>query len=410
MNKFASRMVHWSRKAKLAITVGMLMVSLAAIVTTVNLQRHYNSLREETQDQARLILNMLEQAVGEPLYRGDKDSLTRVVSLAETTAPLQAIRIYDINGMLLLSSHEVQGAAIKSAQYDVTKIYINWHNDALWAAQIVTWNGQPVGSIQIALSTAAMRGKLKAAGYFALIVAVLSVIIIFVLMILTLRQIAAPLQELQRAALNISQGQMHVQIAFAADDEIGQLAQAFNRMSQAIQEREAALQATNQSLQARNAELETTSARLQEFSRSQDQLETALRQITTPAVPVWEGIIVLPLSGQIDRERIETITIGLLNGIQEHDARIAILDITGVPEMDERAAHALLLAAQAADLMGCRPVLTGLRPEFAHAWIALGLQSERLVTRSTLQDGIAWALKLEGSTDRRVRLDAQTNK
>ena len=68
------------------------------------------------------------------------------------------------------------------------------------------------------------------------------------------------------------------------------------------------------------------------------------------------------------------------------------MDITGVSVVDTQVANALLQAARAVTLLGAQVVLTGIRPEVAQALVGLGVELRGLVTRSTLQSGIAYAL------------------
>jgi rsbT co-antagonist protein RsbR len=82
----------------------------------------------------------------------------------------------------------------------------------------------------------------------------------------------------------------------------------------------------------------------------------------------------------------------------ETHAQVAILDITGVPVVDTQVANALLRAAQAVKLLGAQVVLTGIRPEVAQTLVGLGVDLGDIVTRGTLQSGIAFALG-RGATD-----------
>jgi rsbT co-antagonist protein RsbR len=111
-----------------------------------------------------------------------------------------------------------------------------------------------------------------------------------------------------------------------------------------------------------------------------------------------QGIIVMPLSGQIDSDRAQRIIDNLLAGIEEHDAKIAILDITGAPVVDTIVAQYLIRAARAASLMGCRPLLVGIRPEIAMVLVELGIDMEGLMTFSDLQSGVEYALRALGMT------------
>ena len=73
-------------------------------------------------------------------------------------------------------------------------------------------------------------------------------------------------------------------------------------------------------------------------------------------------------------------------------AKTAIIDITGVPVVDTQVASALLRAAQAVRLLGAQVMLTGIRPEVAQTLVGLGVNLGDIITRSTLQSGIAYAI------------------
>jgi anti-anti-sigma regulatory factor len=120
---------------------------------------------------------------------------------------------------------------------------------------------------------------------------------------------------------------------------------------------------------------------------------TALRELSTPLIPITNGVVAMPLVGTIDSSRAQQIMETLLEGIGTHVAETAILDITGVRIVDTQVAQALLQAAQAARLLGAQVVLTGIRPEVAQALVHLGADLHTMVTHSNLQSGIAYALE-----------------
>ena len=122
--------------------------------------------------------------------------------------------------------------------------------------------------------------------------------------------------------------------------------------------------------------------------------QAALRELSTPLIPLAEGILAMPLIGTIDAARAAQILDTLLDGVAAQRARVAILDITGVRLVDAQVASALLNAARAVRLLGAHVILTGIRAEVAQALVLIGADLGDLTTRSTLQSGIASALKL----------------
>ncbi len=122
----------------------------------------------------------------------------------------------------------------------------------------------------------------------------------------------------------------------------------------------------------------------------------ALRELSTPLIPLFAGVLAMPLIGTIDAGRAEQILHTLLDGVSAQQTRVAILDITGVRVVDAQVASALLNAARAVRLLGAEVILTGIRAEVAQTLVHIGADLSDLTTRSTLQSGIAYALKLLG--------------
>ncbi len=118
-----------------------------------------------------------------------------------------------------------------------------------------------------------------------------------------------------------------------------------------------------------------------------------LRELSTPLIPINDQVMVMPLIGTVDSYRTQQVMDSLLQGIAANHAQIAIIDITGVPVVDSQVADALVRAARAVRLLGARVILTGIRPEVAQTLVGLGIDLSGIVTRGSLQSGIAYALQ-----------------
>ena len=135
---------------------------------------------------------------------------------------------------------------------------------------------------------------------------------------------------------------------------------------------------------------------LQEASANQAQLREAIQELSTPIIPVYNGVLVVPLVGRVDSARAQTLTETMLEAIAREQAEIVLLDITGVAVVDTEVANHLMQTARAAALLGSQVVLVGISAEVAQTLVQLGLDLGQLVTLSNLQSGLEYALARYG--------------
>jgi rsbT co-antagonist protein RsbR len=119
--------------------------------------------------------------------------------------------------------------------------------------------------------------------------------------------------------------------------------------------------------------------------------QALLAELSSPLIPLADGVLAMPLIGTIDAARAEHIVATLLAGVAELRARAVILDITGARAIDAGVADALLRAARAVRLLGAEAILTGVGPDVAQTLVALGVDMRGLVTLASLRSGIEYA-------------------
>ncbi|PMP79181.1 MAG: anti-anti-sigma factor [Chloroflexus aggregans] len=124
--------------------------------------------------------------------------------------------------------------------------------------------------------------------------------------------------------------------------------------------------------------------------------QQTIRELSTPILPLYEGILVVPLVGAIDSFRAGQIMERLLTAIAERQSDIVIIDITGVPVIDTAVANYLLQTARAAQLIGVQVILVGIGPEIAQTIVQLGVDLSRIIIGASLQNGLELALSRIG--------------
>lgn len=132
-----------------------------------------------------------------------------------------------------------------------------------------------------------------------------------------------------------------------------------------------------------------------------------IEELSTPVVKLWDGIVALPLIGTLDSGRTQVVMQNLLETIVQTGAEIAILDITGVPMVDTLTAQHLLKTVSAARLMGADCIISGIRPQIAQTIVQLGVELN-VVSKATLADALALALKRTGRTVTKIKAQTST--
>lgn len=132
-----------------------------------------------------------------------------------------------------------------------------------------------------------------------------------------------------------------------------------------------------------------------------EDLESLLKELSTPCIKLWEQIVAMPLVGTMTSDRARDAMETILRSITEYDARVAIIDITGVLVIDTMVADRLIKTLKAIKILGAEPVLTGLSPDIASTLVGIGIELDA-VTKPSLADGLGYALEFVNKEIREV--------
>jgi rsbT co-antagonist protein RsbR len=139
--------------------------------------------------------------------------------------------------------------------------------------------------------------------------------------------------------------------------------------------------------ESRTRELELRN-KLELIERQQE----VIRELSTPIIEVWDGVLTLPIIGLVDSVRTAEIMDDLLSAISRTRARFAILDLTGVEVVDTSTAGHLIGMIQAIRLLGAEGILTGIHPTIAQTIVSLGVDLSRVAVFAKLRDALKHCL------------------
>ncbi|PLT33590.1 STAS domain-containing protein [Bacillus sp. V5-8f] len=127
------------------------------------------------------------------------------------------------------------------------------------------------------------------------------------------------------------------------------------------------------------------------------ELNDMVKEISSPTIPVLEGIVVVPLLGKYDEIRSEQLIEKTLNNLPAHKAKYLVLDLTGLDKhISEYTVSFINKLASAASLIGTETILVGISAELAMIIAQTTNDLTKYNFFNTLQHGIYYALAQEG--------------
>ncbi|MGV3623554.1 MAG: STAS domain-containing protein [Archangium sp.] len=119
-----------------------------------------------------------------------------------------------------------------------------------------------------------------------------------------------------------------------------------------------------------------------------DRAAMALRELSTPIISVWDGVLTLPIIGMVDTVRGAEMMEQLLARVAQDQAEYVVIDITGVSVVDTRTADSFIRMSEAVRLVGAQCFLTGISPAIAQTIAQLGIDTSRIRTLRRLSDAL----------------------
>jgi rsbT co-antagonist protein RsbR len=118
------------------------------------------------------------------------------------------------------------------------------------------------------------------------------------------------------------------------------------------------------------------------------QLEATRSALSAPLIPVNDHLLILPLLGQIDLDRVQIAQQTLLHTIQHTRAKHVLLDLTAVSRVEPAALAALLRMIQAVGLLGAQCTLSGVQADLSQQITSQGMDLGRFAVVRNVQQGV----------------------
>ena len=244
----STRLVSLGTKLALATLVVLGIVSTALFIELTGRERQ--GLVRAKQMAASMVADLFAASLSAPLDFGDNDAIEAELRNVESNADITCARVWQGAGSALAGQLERGGcdgiAPPAAAEQGTARVLF----DRVVVARTVLGRGRaPIGSAVVVFSLAPENAAFAASRrrIFWLSFA-LAAVTALALIALARRLIVTPIAQLRDASRRIGRGELGAKVTFTSNDEIGELASAFNGMSEQLADRERRLEAATQSL------------------------------------------------------------------------------------------------------------------------------------------------------------------
>lgn len=222
-----------ARSLRLRLVIASLLVQLmmlaALVANSVRLQQE--ALLEQTELRVKNLAPLLNAALARPLAQGDQATLDEILRTSRLQQGLAYLKLTDRSGKVVA----FQGSEeVKSAQLADQPTVSRYETPIILA-------GQSYGRLRYGVSTAFLESEKKRLLAESVLIAATEVVLTAILLLAAGFWLTRHLRELTYAGTRMAEGDYSTRVPVASQDEVGELALAFNAMAQAVQDHVKAL-------------------------------------------------------------------------------------------------------------------------------------------------------------------------
>ncbi|EHR72527.1 diguanylate cyclase (GGDEF) domain-containing protein [Burkholderiales bacterium JOSHI_001] len=239
----------WSLRSKLIVACVLVQLAAAALLVFHSTELLQRTLATQATFETQQVAALLDQAIAAPLAQRDYATLQQTLDLVRSDKAINYLVLRDHRGKVVASSGWDESRPLPAR--DAGEIDLD-RSDATWHLGVpVKVAGQPLGQVDLGLSTARLRQARADFLHRAVWVGSAALAVSMLVLAGIAYAITRHLARLAQASQCVAQGDFNIHLTVRANDEIGRLGASFNAMAAALKERVAALE-TSEAQQKRH--------------------------------------------------------------------------------------------------------------------------------------------------------------
>jgi diguanylate cyclase (GGDEF)-like protein/PAS domain S-box-containing protein len=232
----------WPLVVKFTVAISFAVFTTVLSVSGLSIYREQVVVQEALEARAATLLDSLEMTIFPVLSYSHLGEYQELTDRLTEASDVLGIRYYDAVGNVLLDfglstlePFESTDELVRTL-YNQGTLFFASQPDRLVAGRTVSDGGETVGAITIELARAPLLAKAATIQYQGALIALIIIGVGFLLAWLLSRSINEPLHELVQATRHIGRGNLEHHIEINTQDELAELAQAFNEMTLKLQQ------------------------------------------------------------------------------------------------------------------------------------------------------------------------------
>ncbi|WP_050184165.1 STAS domain-containing protein [Domibacillus robiginosus] len=127
-----------------------------------------------------------------------------------------------------------------------------------------------------------------------------------------------------------------------------------------------------------------------------EELSSLVKELSSPIIPVLKGILVIPLIGKYNQERLSDLLENALIEISRQKANFLLIDVTAITSVDEFTMFGIQKLIESVRLLGAECFMVGISSKLAIEITNTTLNMSEVRTFSSLEKGVEAAIGLNG--------------
>ena len=232
----------WPLVVKFTLAITFAVFTTVISVSGLSIYREQVVVQEALEARAAVLLDSLEMTIFPVLSSSELGEYQEWTSRLTEAADVLGVRYYDATGKPLLDYGFSDSAPSESSEeliqslFDQGTLFFAWEADRLIAGRAIYESDKPAGAISLEFARAPLLAKAASIRYQGALIALVTIGIGFLLAWLLSRSINEPLHNLVEATRHIGRGNLSHHIEINTQDELAELASAFNEMTLELQQ------------------------------------------------------------------------------------------------------------------------------------------------------------------------------